>query len=166
MPSFPRPVALRSPGGAVVAAVVTLAAALRAVAVWRWTADVAVDVDMYRGLAANLLAGAGYVSPETGVATAFRPPLVPLIFAALGNADSAILLFQVLAGAATAGLTVRLACLLGLGWKGAALAGTVVACDPILLRYTPRPMTEVTAALLTVALLCRVCRGPIWSRDR
>ncbi|QDT15971.1 ArnT family glycosyltransferase [Alienimonas californiensis] len=167
MPSFPRPAAVRCPPGwAVVASVVTLAAGLRAAAVGRWAGEVAVDVDMYRSLAANLLDGAGYVSPETGTATAFRPPLVPLIYAALGNLHWAILLFQILAGAATAGLTVQLARVLGLNWLGAMLAGAVVACDPILLRYTPRPMTEVTAALLTVALLCRACRVADGSRDR
>ena len=130
--------------------------------------EVGADVDLYRGLAANLLAGVGYVSPETGVATAFRPPLVPLIYATLGNADWAILLFQILAGAATAGLTVRLARSLGLAWPAAGIAGAIVACDPILLRYTPRPMTEVTAALLTAGLLCRLCKASQTraSRDR
>ena len=147
-------------GAKIAVAVVLGAAALRTLAAWRWREDIGADVDMYRGLAANLLTGGGYVSPETGVATAFRPPLVPLIYAALGNAGWAILLFQILAGAATAGLTVRLARSLGLAWPAAGLAGTIVACDPILLRYTPRPMTEVTAALLTAGLLCRLCVAP------
>ena len=146
----------RTPAARVAAAVTLLALALRGLAAWRWGGEVAGDVDMYRALAASLLDGKGYVSPETGVATAFRPPLVPLIFAALGNVGWALLLYQALAGAATAGLTVRLGGRLGLGWQAAGLAGVVVACDPILLRYTPRPMTEVTAALLSVALLCRL----------
>ena len=155
----PRRFARKFPGAAVTAAVLLLALVLRCVAAWRWADDVTLDVDMYRGIAANLLDGLGYARPDTDTLTAYRPPLVPLIYAALGNGDRAILLFQILAGAATAGLTVRLARLLGLGWKGAGLAGAVVACDPILLRYTPQAMTEVTAALLSVGLLCRVCRS-------
>ena len=146
----------RTPAAAVTAAAVLLALVLRAAAAWRWGAEVADDVDLYRALARSLLAGDGY-SYLDGVPTAFRPPLVPLIYAALGNAGWAIVAFQVLAGAATAGLTVRLADRLGLGWKAAGLAGAVVACDPILLRYTPRAMTETTAALLTAGLLCRLC---------
>ncbi|MEM9701875.1 MAG: hypothetical protein AAF907_05470 [Planctomycetota bacterium] len=152
----------RSPGVRAIGGATLLAAALRAFAAWYWADEVATDVDMYRGLAANVLAGEGYVSPETGVATAFRPPLVPLIYAALGDLDWAILLFQVLAGAATAGVTVRLGRALGLTWLGAALAGVIVACDPVLLRYTPRPMTEITAALLTALLLWRIAAGGSW----
>ena len=147
----------QSPAAAVTAAAVLLALVLRTAAAWRWGAEVADDVDLYRGLARSLLAGDGYALPSAGVPTAFRPPLVPLLYAALGNVGWAIVAFQVLAGAATAGLTVRLAGRLGLGWKAAGLAGAVVACDPILLRYTPRAMTEVTAALLTAGLLCRLC---------
>ena len=148
-----------NPAAAVTAAVVLLALVLRAAAAWRWGAEVADDVDLYRALARSLLAGDGY-SRLDGVPTAFRPPLVPLLYAALGNVGWAIVVFQVFAGAATAGLTVRLSGRSGLGWKAAGLAGAVVACDPILLRYTPRAMTEVTAALLTAGLLCRLCASP------
>ena len=137
-------------------AVVAVASLLRAVAAWRWRGEITNDVDLYRALAAGLLAGKGYVDPATGVATAFRPPLVPLTYAALGNAGSAILMLQVLAGALTAGLTVRLASRLGLGWRSAAGAGLLVACDPVLVRYVARPMTETVCALLAVGLLCRL----------
>ena len=145
------------PAARVVAAVTALALALRAAAAWRWAGEVGDDVDLYRGLAAGLLAGRGFADPATGVATAFRPPLVPLMYAALGNAGWAILLFQTLAGAATAGLTVRLGTRLGLTAGAAGAAGLVVACDPVLLRYASRPMTETVCALLAVGLLCRLC---------
>ena len=154
MRSFPP--APRTPAARAAAAVALLALAVRVAAAWRWAGEAGDDVDMYRALAAGLLAGDGFADPATGVPTAFRPPLVPLIYAALGNAGWAILTFQALAGAATAGLTVRLGTLLGLGWKLAAVAGAVVALDPVLVRYTPRPMTEVTCGLLLAGLLCRL----------
>ena len=147
-------------------AIAAFALLLRAAAAWRWRGEVADDVDLYRVLAAGLLAGEGFADPATGVPTAFRPPLVPLMYAGLGNAGPAIGAFQALAGAATAGLTVRLASRLGLGWKLAAGAGLIVACDPVLLRYVARPMTETVCALLAAGLLCRLCNDLVWSRDR
>ena len=120
----------RTPAGRAAWVIAAFALLLRCAAAWRWRGEVGDDVDLYRALAAGLLAGDGFADPATGVPTAFRPPLVPLLYAALGNVGPAIMAFQALAGAATAGLTVRLASRLGLAWRFAAGAGLVVACDP------------------------------------
>ena len=146
----------RTPAGRAAWVIAAFALLLRCAAAWRWRGEVGDDVDLYRALAAGLLAGDGFADPATGVPTAFRPPLVPLLYAALGNLGPAIVAFQALAGAATAGLTVRLAARLGLAWRFAAGAGLVVACDPVLLRYVARPMTETVCALLAAGLLCRL----------
>lgn len=117
------------------------------------------DRDAYLGIAENLMQGVGYCTPGTNHPTAFRPPLYPLLLAIVmklaGTAGLAML--HLCLGAITIWATVRLAERLGLK-QGALVAGLLVAIDPLLLRYTTLPMTEVTFASLTTMMLW------LWSR--
>jgi hypothetical protein len=87
--------------------------------------------------------------------TAYRPPLYPLVLApcvALGDyGRAAIGALHVLLGAATVGLVLLVGRWWGLKRRGAALAALLVACDPILLMWSTRVMTETLATFLAVA---------------
>lgn len=129
-----------------------VAAILRIAACLHWSADLSADPDGYAALAAHLAAGEGYISPD-GTSTAFRPPLYPLWLAALAFDGPIVLaVCQIILGVATVSLT----CAVG-GWFGlkrfALLAGLIVACDPLLLRYTPQVMTETFCAFLAILLI-------------
>ena len=98
--------------------------------------------------------GKGYVDPQTGHPTAYRPPLYPLLLSAVircGGSDAAIGIVQAILGVATVWLTIFAGRRLGLG-RGSILAGALVAVDPILLFQTSQVMTETTATFL--AALC------------
>jgi 4-amino-4-deoxy-L-arabinose transferase-like glycosyltransferase len=117
-----------------------------------WSDDLLRDPDAYGGLAARLLAGLGFVAPD-GHATAFRPPLYPILLAAvLPGGTLGIAVLQIALGVATVALTVVIGSRIGLG-RIALLAGLFVAVDPLLLRYTPQIMTEVTCTFLASLLL-------------
>lgn len=133
-------------------AVLLLAALLRLVACVLWSPDLSRDPDAYRGLAERLAAGEGYVAPD-GRPTAFRPPLYPLLLAAVLPAGTAgIATLHIALGVATVALTASLARQLGQG-RWSLLAAALVAVDPLLLRYTPHVMTEVTCTFLATLLL-------------
>jgi hypothetical protein len=116
------------------------------------------DPDGYVGLSRQLASGKGLSNPRTHQPTAFRPPLLPVIYSA-GIVSG--LSPQVTATAVNivSGLGLVLATwLLGIriGLRGLWLPAAVfvAALDPLILRYTALPMTEVpSAALLTAALL-------------
>ncbi len=125
------------------------------------------DRDAYLGIANNLLQGAGFSTLGTDHPTAFRPPLYPLLLAfftgIFGTIGIAIL--HLIVGGVTIWATVKLGERLGLK-NGALLAGLLVAIDPILLRYTTLPMTEVIFAVLTTMLLwlwSRADQRPSWN---
>jgi hypothetical protein len=116
------------------------------------------DPDNYVPLAAALAAGEGF--QLQGRPTAYRPPLYPLVLAPLVAAfgtgpafNTAALTLQILLGAATAALTHQAARTIGLAPPAAALAGLIVALDPVLAVQARSIMTEtLTAALLAAAL--------------
>ena len=114
------------------------------------------DPDGYRVLAQNLVEhhclGAG------DNATAYRPPLYPLLVAACFTLDAdghlTIGILHLLSGLVTVWLVWRLGVWWGLG-RYAALAALIVAVDPLLLMLSTSVMTETVATLLTcVSLLC------------
>ena len=126
------------------------------------------DPDGYGDLAQNLLASGTFGYDQ--VPTAYRPPLYPLVltvclaFGQWGNVAIAIL--HVLLGLATVWLVYRLGHRWGLG-NYSLLAAALVACDPILLFWSTRVMTETPATLLAVAsliLLTRASERPSISR--
>jgi 4-amino-4-deoxy-L-arabinose transferase-like glycosyltransferase len=136
------------------------------------------DPDTYRQLARNLLTDGvfGYRVPDAATGrlalqpTAYRPPLYPLLLAAVGWTDfvgsvSVGVLHGVM-GVATVLLVFSLAQAWGLG-RWAWCAALLVACDPILLRQSSLVMTETLATLLAVgglASLTRLSRCPHRSR--
>jgi 4-amino-4-deoxy-L-arabinose transferase-like glycosyltransferase len=135
-----------------VIALLFLTAALRIAACRAWSADLNRDPDAYRGLAERLLDGQGFVAPD-GRPTAYRPPLYPLLLAAVLPAGQwGIAALQIVLGTATVAIVVAIGRRLGLG-RFALLAGLLIALDPLLLRYTPQVMTEVTCTFLAAIVL-------------
>ena len=125
------------------------------------------DRDAYLGIADNLLQGVGFCTPGTDQPTAFRPPLYPLLVAALTGifGTPGIAILHLIAGGVTIGITVKLGERLGLN-RGALIAGLLVAIDPILLRYTTLPMTEVVFTALSTTMLwlwSRADQRPSWN---
>lgn len=114
------------------------------------------DADGYIAHATATLQHHGFVGPFTGQPTAFRPPLYPLLLAAplaCGlSPTTAVLLVSI---------TASVTCSAAVGWlarpilgshRAALLCVLATAVDPLLLRYSIQPMTEVPcAALLTLA---------------
>jgi len=137
-----------------------------AVVVIRWD-NLSTDRDAYLAIAENLAAGNGYCS-VAGQPTAFRPPLYPLLLAGclLLGGTIAIAGVQVGLSTATVGLTWRLVRNAGGSRQGAALAGVLTACDPLLLEMTSQAMTETLFAFLTTALLCSLTRSNGLAIDR
>jgi len=140
----------KRPPGLIPLLVVT--AALRIVAAIVWSGDLQRDPDAYGGLATRLVEGRGFVAPD-GRPTAYRPPLYPMLLAtALPAGATGIAVLQVALGTATVALTASIGRHVGLR-RFALLAAGLVAVDPLLLRYTPQIMTEVTGAFLAALLL-------------
>ena len=134
-------------------AILLLAAGLRTAACFHWSDDLTRDPDAYAAYAERWATTAGFLSPD-GQPTAFRPPLYPLMLVPIERmaAPWGVAVMHVALGIATVVLTASLGRRLGLGnWS--LLAALVVACDPLLLRYTPQVMTEVTCAFLAVCVL-------------
>jgi 4-amino-4-deoxy-L-arabinose transferase-like glycosyltransferase len=127
---------------------------VRTAAIVAMRGALALDVDNYRELAENLLRNG--VFGQGDVVTAYRPPLYPLLLAALGAVgqlnDVAIAALHVALGVATVGLVAVVGRQWGLGrWRF--LAAALVACDPILLRQSSVVMTETLATFLTALAL-------------
>lgn len=109
------------------------------------------DSDNYLTLARSLVDGRGF--SLVGRLTAYRPPLYPLIlapFVALFGEQTAVpaLLLNVLLGVGTAACTFLTARRWGFSDGRAALAGAIVACDPVLVVQARSVMTETLAAFL------------------
>jgi len=125
------------------------------------------DRDAYLAIANNLLHGVGFSTSGIDQPTAFRPPLYPLLLAFFTGIFGiiGIAILHLIAGSVTIWATVKLGERLGLK-RGAMLAGLLVAIDPILLRYTTLPMTEVLFTALTTLMLWlwnRADQRPSWN---
>lgn len=142
-------VRLRSP-----AAVVLIAAvAIRAGVIWGVPGGFAEDIDGYAAVADNLVRHGVFGYGER--ATAFRPPLYPILLAGVRATGLSWIWgagsLHLILGVATVALAISLARRLGLG-GGAWLAGLLTACDPLLLFHSRLLMTEtLSAALVTAA---------------
>ncbi len=129
-----------------------VAAALRILTAIVWSDDLERDPDAYGGLATRLVEGRGFAAPD-GRPTAYRPPLYPMLLAAvLPGGTFGIAALQIALGTATVALVASIGLRVGLG-RFALLAAGLVAVDPLLLRYTPQIMTEVTCSFLATLLL-------------
>ena len=119
------------------------------------------DPDGYRRLAENLVEHYCLGGGEN--ATAYRPPLYPVLLAACLALDPggnvAIGVLHLASGLVTVWLVWRLGIAWGLG-RYAPVAALLVAVDPILLAGSASVMTETVATLLTcVSLICLTRAG-------
>jgi hypothetical protein len=135
--------------------------AVRAGVAWQRHDELSRDVDAYFGIAEGLATGRGYSASGTDSPTAYRPPLYPLLLAASPFADRAawVALTNVLLGTATIGLTWLLGQRLGGTTVETLFAATLVAFDPMLVRYTSLPMTETFCTFLVTWLLVELVPG-------
>ena len=149
---------LRRPGNAVFCGVLMLGLLTRVLAIAVFYDDCSTDPDGYLSMSRLVADGEGIVGPFTGQPTAFRPPLYPVLLGSLMWAGltpvAALLSLNLICGVATVWLTWRLCHVFGLSGMWQITATTCVAVDPLLLRYTALPMTEVASAcLLSLALV-------------
>ncbi|HLQ46406.1 MAG TPA: glycosyltransferase family 39 protein, partial [Planctomycetaceae bacterium] len=121
-----------------------------------WKPDsLAEDRDLYWGIARRLAAGDGFVHPEWGHATAYRPPLYPLMLAGIvvvGGGWKTLAVVQIALDTATVWLTWLLGRRLGLE-RWAFLAAGFVAVNPLLLHATSLAMTETLCTFLVILCL-------------
>ena len=120
-----------------------------------WQSHLNEDRDGYVMLGQAVAHGSGYSSPR-GEPTAFRPPVYPLMLAALfcaGAGSVGIGALHVILGTATVWLTWYTGHTLKFGNRAALLAALLVAVDPLLLVYATFPMTETVCAFLAALLL-------------
>ena len=135
--------------------VLLLALAVRIpVAAWRMD-SLQDDRDHYRLLAQGLVQTGALTHPDHGTPTAYRPPLYPLVLAAVGwtgAGDIGMAGLHLLLGLATVALTLVIGLQLGLSrrawWPAAG-----VAVDPLLVVGATLPMTETLFAALAMGLL-------------
>ncbi len=131
------------------------ALALRVGVLWKLGDNLAQDRDSYRRIAEHVAAGDGFIDPAALSPTAYRPPLYPLLLAAIlacGGGNMAIGIVQLALGTATVALTVLCGRRLGLG-RASLAAGLLVAVDPLLLHQTALVMTETLATFLAALML-------------
>ncbi len=131
-----------------------VAALLRIAAVVAWSGHLTDDRDDYWTVARSYVEH-GFWEPFTRFPNSFRPPLLPLLLAALiklGGGSIVLGALQIVLGTATVALTMIAGRRLGLGrWSLA--AALLVACDPLLIAYTTFPMTETLFTFLVIALV-------------
>jgi hypothetical protein len=150
-------------------AVLTLTVVVRSGVLAARCSALRADPDGYRSLAVTLLDHGVFgdvqaASPDAAPAirpTAYRPPLYPLVLAAVGVGNLvspwAVALLHLTLGVVTVVAVVLLAEQWKLG-NSRWLAAGLVACDPILLQQSTVVMTETLATALTVAALLLLTR--------
>lgn len=134
---------------------------LRLLTCWWYSGHLTTDLDAYVGIARSVADGRGFSSPGSTVPTAYRPPLFPLLLAAVMQVVDvawSVALVQIGCGLAAVAITWQLGRELGLG-RYATVAATLMAVDPILLYFGTYPMTEVCCAFLTTAWCWFVVRS-------
>ncbi len=109
------------------------------------------DPDNYLPLARSIASGRGFQINDRP--TAYRPPLYPILLAPLVGTSGtrftlAIAAMHLSLGVGTVALTLRAARLWGLGPGWVAMAGVIVAIDPVLVVQSRSVMTETLAAFL------------------
>jgi hypothetical protein len=131
---------------------------------WQRPGLLSEDADGYLAHAAELASHGEFVGPYTGVKTAFRPPgyvcllAIPL-WLGLSPATS-VLGIHCLMTAVCVSATALLSWSAGLSRRLGVLAAACVAFDPLLVRYSLQPMSEVPcAAVLVLGVLIFVRAG-------
>jgi len=146
--------------------VAILALAVRVpVAVWR-SGSLADDRDHYRLLAEGLVENGGLLHPDHGTPTAYRPPLYPLLLAAIartGSGDIGVVALHLLLGLATVAGTWATGIQLGLD-RRAWWPAVAVAVDPLLVVGATWPMTETLFTALATWMLALITSPPTGRR--
>lgn len=139
-------------------AIVFVAIVLRVVLILVRGADLRTDPDAYVAHAQALLDTGSFCVPGTEQPTAFRPPVYAVVLAAFGyfgfKFSTAAALVNLFSTAVVIIATWWTARVVGLRNMWPTVCASAVALDPMLLRYTVLPMTELLcAAFLSVAIL-------------
>lgn len=128
------------------------------------------DRDLYLGLAREMREGHGFATPgsEPPRATAFRPPLYPvLLLVTGGQAPGVGALHLLLAGAMViaTGVAAKRFADNGTQARGMACitAAGIVAIDPLLVLYSGQPMTETLCSCLSAGLLWAISESTLES---
>ena len=128
---------------------------LRGILAWKQPALLTDDADGYLAHAQLLAEQRGFVGPYTLRPTAFRPPAYPLLLAlALAvNLPSglAVLLIHLISTVLCVVMTAQLARQLGFSHTAIFGSALLIALDPLLLRYSIQPMTELPCAACLIA---------------
>ena len=132
-----------------------LGIAVRIASGWIRSSDLTEDSDGYLAHAAMVANGEGFAGPHTHQPTAFRPPAYPIALAALkvsGLPDwASVAIINGLCSIAIIWLSWILCHQLRLPPNVSIIATAIATFDPLLVRYTILPMTEVPAAAMLVA---------------
>jgi hypothetical protein len=135
--------------------VILLGLAIRAALCCIRTNDLTSDNDGYLAHAGPVARGEGFLGPHTHRPTAFRPPAYPVALGLLircGLSDSvSVAVVNILASIVILVLTWMLSLQSGLPVLIALLSVWLAALDPLLLRYSVLPMTEVPCAAVLLA---------------
>ena len=139
-------------------AIVVVSLVLRLILLLVRGADLQTDPDAYIGHAETLLTSGSYCVPGTDRPTAFRPPIYPVLLAGFGAAgvklSSAAAIINLVASAVFIICAWWIARVVGLRGVWPPICAAAVGIDPLLLRYSVLPMTEiVSGAFLSVAIL-------------
>lgn len=139
-------------------AIVFVSLVLRIVLLLVRGADLQTDPDAYIGHAETLLTSGSYCVPGTDRPTAFRPPVYPILLAGFGavgiELSSAVAIINLIASAVLIICAWWMARVVGLRGVWPPICAAAVGLDPLLLRYSVLPMTEiVSGAFLSVAIL-------------
>ena len=123
--------------------------------VWLQPSDLTSDNDGYLAHARPVAEGRGFLGPYSHQPTAFRPPGYPMVIAALlaagVAAPVAVMLINTVASVVIICLSRTLGMQAGLSPGFALLSALIVALDPLLVRYSVLPMTEVPCAAVLLA---------------
>ena len=114
--------------------------------------DLTADNDGYLAHAEMVARGEGFAGPYTHHPTAFRPPAYPIALAGLKVSGlpnwASVAIINGLCSIAVIWLSWILCHQLRLPLSVSIIAATMTAFDPLLVRYTILPMTEVAAAAM------------------
>jgi len=118
-------------------------------------ADLTMDHDGYLAHAQMIVQGEGFVGPYTHVPTAFRPPAYPMAIAAVRciglSVPASVAFINIGCSVAIIWLTWILCRQLHLPAQIAVVATVITTFDPLLVRYSILPMTELPAAAMLMA---------------
>lgn len=138
-------------------ALLMLGIVIRLSAGWFRPLDLILDSDGYLAHAEMLKDGEGFAGPSTHRPTAFRPPAYPIALAGLRwlgmSPQVSVMLIHQLSSIAIILCVWRLCQQLELTGLASLLATAITAFDPLLVRYSILPMTEVPAAAMLIAAI-------------